>query len=187
MRPPRSVPPTWRGATAVAAMWIAVGVSARTAGAQELRGTVRDSASRQPIATVVLILADSAGKAIVRNLTNERGEFRVQLPAGARRLQLLRIGFRPRDVALPPPIDGVVTLDLAMRMIPTLLDPVQVTDSPNCPRRDDRAAAFALWDQARSALLAAVVARETEHAVMKRLHFDRQMNQDGFTAESQTV
>jgi hypothetical protein len=170
-----------------AALWLAAGVSAPTASAQELRGTVRDSASRQPISTVVLILADSAGKPIVRNLTNERGEFRVQLPVGARRLQLLRIGFRPRDVALPAPIDGVVNLDLAMRMIPTLLDPVQVTDSPNCPRRDDRAAALALWDQARSALLAAVVARETEHTVMKRLHFDRQMGQDGFTPVSQAV
>ena len=182
-----SLPPTWRGATAAVALWIAAGVYAPTANAQELRGTVRDSASRQPISTVVLILADSAGKPIVRNLTNERGEFRVQLPPGARRLQLLRIGFRPRDVALPAPADGVVTLDLAMRMIPTLLDPVQVIDSPNCPRRDDRPAAFALWDQARSALLAAVVARETEHAVMKRLHFDRQMDQDGFTPASQTV
>jgi hypothetical protein len=182
-----SLPPTWRGATVAAALWIAAGVSAPAASAQELRGTVRDSASRQPISTVVLILSDSAGKPIVRNLTNERGEFRLQLPAGARRLQLLRIGFRPRSVAVPLPTDDVVTLDLTMRMIPTLLDPVQVTDSPNCPRRDDRAAAFALWDQARSALLAAVVARETEQAVIKRLHFDRQMQQDGFTPASQTV
>jgi hypothetical protein len=172
---------------AAAALLGAVCVSAPAASAQELRGTVRDSASRQPISTVVLILSDSTGKALVRNLTNERGEFRVQLPGGAHRLQLRRIGFRPRDVTLPTPTDGVVSLDLTMRMIPTLLDPVQVTDSPNCPRRDDRAAAFALWDQARSALLAAVVARETEKAVIKRLHFDRQMNQDGFTPLSQVV
>ena len=94
-----SLPPTWRGATVAAALWIVAGVSAPAASAQELRGTVRDSASRQPISTVVLILSDSAGTPIVRNLTNERGEFRVQLPAGARRLQLLRIGFRPRSVA----------------------------------------------------------------------------------------
>jgi len=182
-----SLPPTWRGATVGAALWIAAVVSAPAANAQELRGTVRDSASRLPISTVVLILSDSAGTPIVRNLTNDRGEFRLQLPGGARRLQLLRIGFRPRTVVVPAPTDGVVTLDLTMRMIPTLLDPVQVTDSPNCPRRDDRTAAFALWDQARSALLAAVVARETDHAVIKRLHFDRQMQQDGFTPASQTV
>lgn len=155
--------------------------------AQELRGTVRDSVARQPIPAVVLIVADSAGTPIVRKLTDERGAFRMQLPAGARRLQLLRIGFRPRDIALPAPTDGVIALDLSMRMIPTLLEPVRVLDSPNCPRRDDRAAAFALWDQARSALLAAVVARETEKAVIKRLHFDRQLTSDGFTPLSQVV
>src|SRR5215470_14711327 len=116
-----SRPPTCRGVTAVAALLLAAGVSARPACAQELRGIVRDSASRQPISTVVVILSDSARKPIVRNLTNERGEFRFQLPPGARRLQLLRIGFRPRDVALPPAVDGVISLDLAMRMIPTLL------------------------------------------------------------------
>src|SRR6516225_9223912 len=169
MRPSFPLPPVGRGAIAAATLLIAVGVSAPRAGAQELRGTVRDSSSRQPISTVVLILADSFGAPIIRGLTNERGEFRMQLPGAARRLQLLRIGFRPRVVPLPSGAGGVVTLDLTMRMIPTLLDPVEVTDSPNCPKRDDRAAAFALWDQARSALLAAVVARETERAVMKRL------------------
>ena len=148
---------------------------------------MRDSVARQPIPAVVLIVADSDGTPIVRKLTDERGAFRMQLPAGARRLQLLRIGFRPRDVTLPAPVDGVIALDLSMRMIPTLLEPVRVLDSPNCPRRDDRAAAFALWDQARSALLAAVVARETEKAVIKRLHFDRQLTSDGFTPLSQVV
>jgi hypothetical protein len=187
MRLTLPLPPVGRGATAVAALLLAAGVSAPALHAQELRGTVRDSASHQPISTVVLILADSAGAPIVRGLTNERGEFRMQLPGPARRIQLRRIGFRPRDVAIPASAGGVLTLDLTMRMIPTLLDPVQVTDSPNCPKRDDRAAAFALWDQARSALLAAVVARESEHAVMKRLHFDRRMMEDGFTPASQIV
>ena len=68
-----SLPPTWRGATVAAALWIAAGGYAPAASAQELRGTVRDSASRPPISTVVLILGDSAGKPIVRSLTNERG------------------------------------------------------------------------------------------------------------------
>ncbi len=180
------LPPVCRGAAAAAALLLAVCVSSPL-GAQELRGVVRDSATRQPVPAVVVILQDSAGAPITRGLTTERGEFRMALPARARRLQLLRIGFRPRDVTLPAPTDGVISLDVAMRMIPTLLEPVRVLDSPNCPRRDDRAAAFALWDQARSALLAAVVARETQHAVIKRLQFDRQMGRDGFTAVSQTV
>ena len=180
------LPPMSRGAAIVAAILIASCVSSPM-GAQELRGVVRDSASRQPIPAVVLIVQDSAGAPLMRNLTNDRGEFRMPLVSGARRLQLLRIGFRPREVPLPPPVNGVVTVEVAMRVIPTLLEPVRVLEQPNCPRRDDRTAAFALWDQARSALLAAVVARETEKAVIKRLHFDRRMGQDGFTPLSQVV
>jgi hypothetical protein len=182
-----SLPPAFRGATLAVSLGVAACAWSARAGAQELRGSVRDSASRQPVSTVVLLVVDSAGSVLARNLTNERGEFRMQLPTGARRLQLLRIGFRPRDVVLPSSVGNVVSLDVTMRVIPTLLEPVHVIDAPNCPRRDDRTAAFALWEQARSALLAAVVARETDSAVIKRLHFDRQMNQDGFIAVSQTV
>jgi hypothetical protein len=182
-----SLPPAFRGATLAVSLGVAACVWPAYAGAQELRGSVRDSASRQPVSTVVLLVVDSAGSVLARNLTNERGEFRMPFPVGARRLQLLRIGFRPRDVVLPPPVGDVVSLDITMRVIPTLLEPVHVVDAPNCPRRDDRTAAFALWEQARSALLAAVVARETDSAMIKRLHFDRQLNQEGFTAVSQTV
>lgn len=175
-----------RGAAALTVLLAAV-AAPRPAAAQELRLTVRDSASRQPIPTVVVIFDDSAGAPVVRYLTNERGELHVALSAGIRRAQLLRIGFRPRDVTLPPATGGVIVLDLGMQSIPTLLEPMHVIDSPNCPRRDDRSAAFALWEQARAALLAAVVARESEQAVIKRLHFDRQMGSDGFTAASQRV
>lgn len=166
---------------------VALLCSVARAGAQELRLTVRDSLSRQGIPAAVVTLLDSTGGVLTRRLTTEQGEVRLALPAGARRVQLLRIGFRPREAALPEPVDGVVSLALTMRSIPTLLEPVHVVDSPNCPRRDDRVAAFALWEQARSALLAAVVARETERGVIKRLRFDRQMDAGGFTAVAQIV
>ncbi len=180
------LPPVSRGAAAAAAWTLAVCASSPIA-AQELRGTVRDSASRQPIPAVVVILQDSARAPIARGLTNERGEFHMPLLPAVQRLQLLRIGFRPREIPIHAPLADGAPLDLTMAMIPTLLEPVRVLDSPNCPRRADRAAAFALWDQARSALLAAVVARETDHAVIKRLQIDRQMGKDGFTTASQTV
>ena len=92
--------------------------------AQELRGTVRDSASRQPIAGAVLILMDSARSVIGRNITNERGEYRIALSGGVARMRLLRIGFRQREVAIPPAVGGESQLDVQMVAIPMLLEPV---------------------------------------------------------------
>src|SRR5262245_28842736 len=79
----------------------ACGAASVVAGAQTLRGTVRDSASTQPIAGAVVILLDSAGSTLSRRLTNERGEFSAPLPAAVRRMQVMRIGFRMASLAVP--------------------------------------------------------------------------------------
>ena len=69
-------------------------------------------------------------------------------------LRVVRIGFRPRDVALPLTRPFAVgPLDLTMVELPTLLEPVAVQANRRCPRRDDRAAAFALLEQARAGVL----------------------------------
>jgi hypothetical protein len=62
-----------------------------TAAAQELRGTVRDSASGLPIPGAVLVLHDAAGNVIARNITSDRGQYRVVLRPEARRIQVLRL------------------------------------------------------------------------------------------------
>jgi hypothetical protein len=144
--------------------------------AQVLRGTVRDSASRAPIAGAVLVFLDSSGNSIGRNITNEQGRFTIALHPAMRRLQVLRIGFRPRTVGVPQSVNE--ELEIVMPLIPRLLDIVSVVDQPNCPRRPDRPAAFALWEQARAALLAAVVAREANPAEVLRLHFARRLDRD---------
>lgn len=143
--------------------------------AQEVRGTVRDSASRQPIAGAVLILMDSARSVVGRNITNERGEYRIALSGGVRRLRLLRIGFRQREVAIPPAVGGVSQLDVQMVAIPMLLEPVRVQANAACPRRDDDAAAFALLEQARSGVLATLVGHEAKPAALVRYTFERSM------------
>ena len=53
--------------------------------AQDVRGTVRDSATREPLAGAVVILRDSAGHAVTQLLTGDRGYFRAALPPEARR------------------------------------------------------------------------------------------------------
>ena len=156
------------------ALWsIAVVVASRAAAGQELRGTVRDSASRQGVPGAVIMLLDSAGQVLGRNITNERGEYRVALNGAMHRARFVRIGYRPRDVAIPvspPPSDQI---DVTMSPIPAFLEPVRVTVNPNCPRRSDRDAAFALYEQARAGLLATVVAREANPAALIRLRYDR--------------
>jgi hypothetical protein len=175
----------------VRSRWIAIGglitCLANVAQSQELRGVVRDSGTRQPIPGTVLLLLDSAGRVVSRSITNDRGMYRVAIPDAARRIQALHIGSRPRDVRIPKLDAGGATLDLAMATIPTLLEPVNVTDHPNCPRRNDHAAALALWEQARAALLATVVAREANPAEMVRLRYDRQMKDDGDEIAVQTI
>jgi len=151
------------------------------AGAQELRGVVRDSASRLPIPSAVVTLLDSAAGVAARTLTNERGQFRVVLLGTnvVRRVRVVRLGFRPAVAALPQPTDGVIRLDVDLASISMALTPVQVVSGPSCPRRRDREQALALLEQARAGLLATVVARSDKPARMMRLRATRTL--DGYS------
>ena len=146
-----------------------IALSASIAGAQELRGVVRDSVTGTPIAGAVLVLMDSSGGALGRNITNERGEYRLAMSAFIRRMRILRIGYRPRIVELPVVSGGVMRVDVAMIAVPLLLEAMNVSDQPECPRRPDGRAALALWEQARAGLLSTIVARTAKPGVMTRL------------------
>lgn len=159
-----------------AACAAALAGAAGTAPAQELRGSVLDSASRAPVQGAVLLLLDSAGATLGRNITNEAGQYRIALAAGSRTVRVVRIGFRPREVPVPGPSALGEPFVITLVVIPTLLEPVHVAGRASCPRRSDRAAALALMDQARAGLLAIVVARESNPAALKLLGFDRTMD-----------
>ena len=173
-----------RGRGWLAALLIAGAALVRPLAAQELRGTVRDSTSQQPIPGAVLILLDSTGASVGRGITNDRGQFRVATGPTARQVKVQRIGFRPRLVAVPGnPAAGI---DITMIPLPSLLEPIQVSDVTKCSRRSDRAAALALWEQVRTGLLATVVAREANPASMRRLLYDRLLDRSG-KVQSQSV
>ena len=178
---------TSRASLGVVALLLAATAALQPLSAQLLRGSVRDSASNGPIAGAVLVLLDSNGTSLGRNITNERGEYSIALHPEMRRIQVLRIGFRPRILAIPNAVDGVARLDVVMPAIPRLLESVTVIDQPNCPRRDGRAQAFALWEQARSALLAVVVAREANPASVMRLHAIRRTDLSNRAPPAQSV
>ena len=63
--------------------------------AQAVRGTITD-ATNAPVAGAVVQLLDTASHIVARQLSSERGTFRLAAPRAATyRLQTLRIGFTP--------------------------------------------------------------------------------------------
>jgi hypothetical protein len=143
--------------------------------AQDLRGTVRDSATQSPLSGVVVTLVDANGRVVSRAISNENGLYRAAPTTGATAVGSLRIGFRPRTV----PYDGGARLDLTMTPIPPLLEPVTVRAATNCPARPDRLQALSLLQQARAGLLATVTARKTNRASLIRLRYLRHYDNRG--------
>jgi hypothetical protein len=138
-------------------------------GAQTLRGTVRDSATGGLIPGVVVTQLDDKGGVLARVVTDADGFAIVRAPQ-ATRLNFRRIGFAPVDTTLP----AGPRLDVVLRPVATTLAPMQTTNDRRCDERDDRARAMALWDEARSSMLATFVARETREATAAILVFDYQ-------------
>ena len=168
------------------ALFLALCLAPSVAAAQQLRGTVRDSASGRGIAGAVLLALDANGTVLGRNISDERGEYAMILPRGTQRLRTRRIGFRPRELPIPAAVNGVSTLDVAMLVIPTFLEPMRVTANA-CPRRSDEGSALALLEQARSGLLTAVVAREQRPAQLVVYAFEREMDGTSNRIDHQTV
>src|SRR5688572_27862766 len=111
-------------------------VFASPARAQVVRGTVTDSASQRPIPGVVLLVLDESGAVLGRNITNERGEYTIARTAAMQRARIQRIGFRPRELALPAWSNQDATLDARMVAIPAFLEPVRVTAAACAGKRN---------------------------------------------------
>ena len=154
--------------------------------AEELRGTVRDAASRQPIPGAVITLLDARGAALGRNITDERGRYRIAMPAEAVSLRFVRIGFRPFTANVARSGKAIDTLDIAMTSLPTMLDPVNVRANA-CPNRSDAGAALGLLEQARAGLLNSVVARKANPASVVLIRFQRMMDGTSDRIASQAV
>jgi hypothetical protein len=152
--------------------------------AQELRGVVTDSANRRPVPGAVVTLFDGAGATIGRNITNERGQYRVVATLRARRVRVVRMGFRPRELEVPLTSE---LLDITLVSLPTMLQEMRVIASASCPKRADRQAALALLEQARAGLLTSVVAREATPASMTILSYERTLRLEHDDVESQIV
>lgn len=140
--------------------------------AQHAVGTVRDSASEAPIPGAVVTLTDSAGRVSRQLLTDGHGRFTVPADVRWARLRVTRIGFSPVVVGYGPTTHAVV--DVRMVPITIMLDTIRASTPAICGLADASGnTAAALWDQARAALLANVVARRAipATAVVVGYHF----------------
>lgn len=120
------------------------------------------------------MLLDSAGAVLGRNITDATGQYSVPYSRSARSIRVVRIGFQPREITFAAALDHQI--DIALATFKTTLAAVQITEKSNCPVTSDRAAAFAFWDQARAALLNAVVARRANPMSVHRLYFQRSLS-----------
>ena len=168
------------GRTAITLAAFSLGAS--SAAAQTARGTVRDSESGAAVAGVVVLALDSAAGVRARSVASGAGEYRVSIQRAVR-LRFVRIGFRPEERDVPPAENGVATVDVAMHALSQMLAPVVVHANASCPKRADNDATFALWDQARAALLAAVVAREANPPRTVRIIYKRLRSLDDAIVE----
>jgi hypothetical protein len=157
-------------------------LAATIAEAQTARGTVRDADTGAPVAGVVVLALDSAGTVRARSVAGGAGEYRVSIQRAVK-LRFVRIGYRPEEREIPAAESGIATVDAAMHALSQMLAPVEVRANANCPRRADGSSTFALWDQARAALLAAVVAREANPPRSVRIIYKRLRSLDDRVVE----
>jgi hypothetical protein len=144
-------------------------IAPQLAHAQVVRGMVTERVSGAPLAGVVVSIAnvrDSLRPGGIRHgLTNSRGEFAVALPgAGSYTLSAKRIGVARFNT--PVFVLGAGEsrrFDIALAAFEFRLPQVHVLATNLCiPKRDQLRTIVALWDEVRTALIAAEISRE-EH------------------------
>ena len=150
-------------------------VAPLVASAQVVRGTVSSAVANGRVAGAVVLLIDSSLTARARALTSDSGTFSIGAGAAGRfQLKVMRIGFHPTE---SPVFDlrRDTTIDVALADIPVVLPAFVTRDRNDCKLHPDTTdtglATFALWDQARTALLAAAITLEQhDYRFTKLLH-----------------
>ena len=125
-----------------------------------VRGSVRSRALSDGIGGTVLLLVDSANTVAARTLADEHGDYALYAPSRGRyQLRALRIGFRP-VTSNAFNLVGDTTIALQMVDLPIDLPAVTTREQTQCAVRPDSGLALAaLWEDAKTALLAAAITR----------------------------
>lgn len=155
--------------------------------AQHITGIVRDSASGASLAGAVVSVLDAPRQLRARAITDATGRYYLEPGAGAVQLRVVRIGFQPRELPLPASRGASPTVNILMARVPTLLSTVLVSDDRLCSSDRDRRAALSLWEQARSGLLASIVARESKPATATIISYERWIELSHLRVQWQTA
>jgi hypothetical protein len=107
------------------------------AGAQVVRGVVREIESKAPIAGVAVYLRDSSRKVVGFERTDEEGRFALRLPAPGFALQAARVGYAPESLSTAG-LDVIDTTNvlLDMRRIAVRLTPAVIEAERRVIRED---------------------------------------------------
>ncbi len=144
-----------------------------TLSAQTISGRVTRSTDGAAILGVVVLLLDATDVVRARSLSDTTGSFVVRAPApGSYRLRTLRIGFTATTGA-PFPLRADTTMRLVLDQIPVRLPAVTAEERTEC--RDNVSgsglATAILWDEARTAILAAdITIRDLDYRFDMMLH-----------------
>ena len=140
--------------------------------AQAVSGTVVRGIDDAPILGVVVLLLDDAETVRARSLSDTQGRFVVRAPtSGTYRLRTLRIGFLPWTSAAID-VRRDTTVRLALDQLPVRLPTVTASETADCKSNPAEGLASAiLWDEARTAILAAdITIRELSYRFDMMLH-----------------
>lgn len=150
------------------------------AGAQFVRGTVRDAAEL-PVAGALVELSKD-GTHVTRVLVDEEGHYRLAAPQGGRyEVRVLRIGFRTTaGVRIDIPDTGTLVHDLLAPMVVVRLDDVQIRAEKRCVVRPDVGIqAATLWEEARKALYATELVQQTDGYRARMRQYERGYDRRG--------
>lgn len=165
---------------------LACGV-AGAAGAQQVDGRTLGAAG-QPVAGVIvqLLAGDSS---VARALSAADGGFHLHAPAaGTYRLNTLRIGFRPQVTDTFTVAAGArVTHDIVLAGIAVQLAAVRVTGTGECRAGTADRAALDAWEEAKKALLASVLTRQTRALASTLVLFSQRLDANNHRVIEQAV
>ncbi|GIV59062.1 MAG: SusC/RagA family TonB-linked outer membrane protein [Rhodothermaceae bacterium] len=124
------------GFVRLGALLVLLGLATGTVRAQTVRGTVTDAASGEPLPGVNVSVRGTT----IGTTTDVDGNYALDLPPGNRTLVFSFVGFRTREVAVPP---GQNTLDVQLEEDVLGLDEVVVTGLATSVKRTNLANAVA--------------------------------------------
>ncbi|NIM52748.1 MAG: hypothetical protein GTN78_05460 [Gemmatimonadales bacterium] len=152
-------------------------VGASAAGAQTVKGIVRQSDTSAPMGGTYVVLLDPDSLEVTRALTNPLGEFNITAPRpGSYRVRTEQIGYRSVVSSLFTLSEEKVTeLELLVQPVIVRLDAITIRgEARECRVVEEQALeVLAVWDEARKVLQAVAWSDLQGHLVHELERFER--------------